>query len=42
LRIYERTDERIEHLVAFANLLPRDVAQQRLCFCDSALALRIC
>ena len=31
-----RTDERIERLVAFANLLPRDVAQQRLCFFDSA------
>ena len=24
----ERTDERIERLVAFANLLPHDVAQQ--------------
>ena len=38
----ERTGERIERLVAFVNLLPRDVAQQRLRFFDSAPALRNC
>jgi hypothetical protein len=32
----ERTDERIERLVASVNLLLRDVAQQRLRFFDSA------